>query len=254
MEFRVYDIKWDTETSCKTDEEEIQLPTEMSLSILPAIFEDAETEEERQDTIEDYISDQISNRSGFCHYGFKCEQVEEKDNTKTWAVPFQAEETVWNDYVAYIEAPNKMEAFTKLQKLIEEGENPFCQDFITSEVGVNTVTADVVETNKYYIEKEHNSIVENIREHYDLPFANDLTPIQQAMTASKKTVLEIDKNSIDQDVYNKFLALNKTGKDCIAIQSIVDLIKSLNSGNANKKWVQFVNYCVEQCVDYIIVR
>jgi len=126
MEFRVYDIKWDTETSCKTDEEEIQLPTEMSLSILPAIFEDAETEEERQDTIEDYISDQISNRSGFCHYGFKCEQVEEKDNTKTWAVPFQAEETVWNDYVAYIEASNKTKAFVRLQELIDVSSNKLC--------------------------------------------------------------------------------------------------------------------------------
>lgn len=52
---RVFDIEWDT------DGEEIDLPNSLELQIPDDI-----TNEE----LEDYVSDQISNITGFCHFGF----------------------------------------------------------------------------------------------------------------------------------------------------------------------------------------
>ena len=54
MELKVYNIKWDT------DGEYVDLPTELVIDI-PNGEED----------LEDYISDEISNVTGFCHFGFE---------------------------------------------------------------------------------------------------------------------------------------------------------------------------------------
>lgn len=53
--YTVTNIKYDT------DGEDIDLPTELEIEI-PDDMED--------DEIEEYISDEISNRTGFCHKGF----------------------------------------------------------------------------------------------------------------------------------------------------------------------------------------
>lgn len=55
--FLVTDIKYDT------DGAKIKLPKTMTI-ILPDNVNDSYEE------IENYISDEISNRTGFCHYGF----------------------------------------------------------------------------------------------------------------------------------------------------------------------------------------
>jgi len=81
---------------------------------------------------------------------------------KSYLVPFVAEETVWNDCVARVEANSKEEAFLKVQKSIEES-NPFI-DFNASWNGINTVTTECVETEQYAIGDEYNTTVEDVKE------------------------------------------------------------------------------------------
>jgi hypothetical protein len=61
----VTDIEWDT------DGEEVDLPTEIKVEIPTSIliyrFEDSQDLEQE---IDDYVSDEISNISGFCHTGY----------------------------------------------------------------------------------------------------------------------------------------------------------------------------------------
>lgn len=55
MKYTVKNIKYDT------DGEDIDLPTELEIEIPDYIEED---------DIDGYLSDEISNITGFCHYGF----------------------------------------------------------------------------------------------------------------------------------------------------------------------------------------
>lgn len=60
--YLVTDIEFDT------DGEELDLPTSMTIEV-PDDIEDDEYE------IQEYLSDEISNISGFCHFGFHIEKV-----------------------------------------------------------------------------------------------------------------------------------------------------------------------------------
>ena len=60
MQYNVYDIKWDT------DGQHIELPTELIIIIPNDVFL-----EMNEYDIEEYISDEISDITGFCHRGFK---------------------------------------------------------------------------------------------------------------------------------------------------------------------------------------
>lgn len=59
--FEVTDIKYDT------DGEVLDLPKTLIIDIPIDIVDDEE--------IDDYISDEISNRTGFCHFGFTTTEV-----------------------------------------------------------------------------------------------------------------------------------------------------------------------------------
>lgn len=56
MKYEVTNIKYDT------DGEEVELPENLSIDVPEDITEPEEVEE--------YISDEISNQTGFCHLGF----------------------------------------------------------------------------------------------------------------------------------------------------------------------------------------
>jgi hypothetical protein len=60
--FVVSDIHWDT------DGEDIEIPKELTIQI-------SEDEELEEDEIEEYISDKISDETGFCHLGFNYKEV-----------------------------------------------------------------------------------------------------------------------------------------------------------------------------------
>ena len=60
--YLVTDIEFDT------DGEELDIPTSMTIEV-PDDIEDDEYE------IQEYLSDEISNISGFCHFGFHIEKV-----------------------------------------------------------------------------------------------------------------------------------------------------------------------------------
>ena len=60
--FTVSNIDWDT------DGEEIDLPDEMTVNV-------KEDEQLEDDEIEQYISDKISDETGFCHFGFNYKEV-----------------------------------------------------------------------------------------------------------------------------------------------------------------------------------
>lgn len=62
---RVTDIRWDTSGEDPGDVSEISLPSEIEISLPDDLSDDEE--------IEDYISDRITEITGFCHYGFSCE-------------------------------------------------------------------------------------------------------------------------------------------------------------------------------------
>ena len=59
MKYRVFDIKWDI------DDGEASTPSEM--------FVDVPAEEIIADDIEQYITDEISNITGWCHNGYEFE-------------------------------------------------------------------------------------------------------------------------------------------------------------------------------------
>jgi len=64
----VTNIQWDT------DNEEIEgLKNKMTIIIPKEEFENADIEnaEELEQFIDDFINDEISNLSGFCHFGFE---------------------------------------------------------------------------------------------------------------------------------------------------------------------------------------
>jgi len=60
--FLITDIDWDT------DGEEVDLPEEITVNV-------SEDEELEEDEIEEYISDKISDKTGFCHFGFNYKEV-----------------------------------------------------------------------------------------------------------------------------------------------------------------------------------
>jgi len=65
----VFDIEYDT------DEEKIDLPKELIIEI-----ELEQDEVGDEDHISDLLSDEISDITGFCHYGFSSEKIEEDDS------------------------------------------------------------------------------------------------------------------------------------------------------------------------------
>ena len=81
---------------------------------------------------------------------------------RTYLVPFEAEETVWNSFVAKVEANSPEEAFNAVKNSIEVS-NPL-HDFNAEWDGINTVTSKVIETTKYLIGDEYDCSVEDVRE------------------------------------------------------------------------------------------
>ena len=59
MKYTVTDIQWDT------DGEDLDLPTELTVDIPNEDFVNMDEEE-----IDEFISDEISNITGFCHFGY----------------------------------------------------------------------------------------------------------------------------------------------------------------------------------------
>ncbi|WP_152184415.1 hypothetical protein [Sulfurimonas indica] len=104
---------------------------------------------------------------------------------KTYLVPFEAEETVWNSCVAKVEAASKEEAFAKVQNSIESG-NPF-RDFNADWDGANTATSEVVETTRYCIGDEYNCTVEDVKE---------VNELEVELTFSAFDLLRLEKDAI----------------------------------------------------------
>ncbi len=71
MKVLVTDIDWDTSDTNYDSEDEIELESSMELEIPEVVVE--------IDDVENYISDTISNVSGFCHNGFSYDIVEPID-------------------------------------------------------------------------------------------------------------------------------------------------------------------------------
>ena len=60
--FTVSNIDWDT------DGEDVDLPNEMTVNV-------EEDEQLEESEIEQYISDKITDETGFCHFGFNFKEV-----------------------------------------------------------------------------------------------------------------------------------------------------------------------------------
>jgi hypothetical protein len=56
-----------TEIEYDTDGEIVDLPTQLEIEIPTEIID--------QEDIEEFVSDEISNITGFCHFGFKIELI-----------------------------------------------------------------------------------------------------------------------------------------------------------------------------------
>ena len=106
---------------------------------------------------------------------------------KQFLVPFVAEETVWNNCVAKVEATSKEEAFAMVEQSIEDS-NPF-RDFNAEWDGINTVTMEVVETSSYGIGDEHNIDANDVEECKD-----DVLGVK--LTFSAFDLLRLEKDAI----------------------------------------------------------
>ena len=76
-------------------------------------------------------------------------------------VQFTMEEVVWNKGYAEVSATSKDEAYQKVCDSIEYS-NPY-KDFQSSWDGENTVTEEIVDTNKYCIGEEYDCTVEDVK-------------------------------------------------------------------------------------------
>ena len=63
--YRVFDISWDA-----NDIEKMDLPNSIDVTITSADVNDLNDQEE----IEDYLSDYITDETNFCHWGFPYEE------------------------------------------------------------------------------------------------------------------------------------------------------------------------------------
>jgi len=72
---------------------------------------------------------------------------------KKYLVPFEAKEVCWNACLARVEAESVEDAYSEVESVIEEGENPFVE-FDCDWDGINTVTTEVEETVEYSIEDD----------------------------------------------------------------------------------------------------
>lgn len=71
MQYQVSNIEWDFENELGIEEVDSDLPTECVITI-----SDIELEDLSEDEISDIIGDRISDIYGFCHHGFKYEQID----------------------------------------------------------------------------------------------------------------------------------------------------------------------------------
>ena len=72
----VFDIKWDTDDN-EYDNEDLSLPAEMLINPydIPDVQEDTSIINDN-DMLSDAISDYISNKTGFCHFGFNYDWID----------------------------------------------------------------------------------------------------------------------------------------------------------------------------------
>lgn len=80
MKVKVYNIDWETDDEEWNDAEELEelgcapnLPSEMMLDVPSDEIEDCETQREKDIAVEEWISDRISDETGFLHNGFEWE-------------------------------------------------------------------------------------------------------------------------------------------------------------------------------------
>ena len=80
MKVKVYNIDWETDEDEWDDAEEMEelgcapnLPSEMTLAVPSHVIEDCETQGEKDGAVEEWISDYISDETGFLHDGFEWE-------------------------------------------------------------------------------------------------------------------------------------------------------------------------------------
>ena len=81
---------------------------------------------------------------------------------RKFKVYFEAEETAWNSCFAVVEAESAEEAYKMVEDSIENS-NPFA-DFDASWNGINTVTTDVIETNKYGIGEDYGVGIDDVED------------------------------------------------------------------------------------------
>lgn len=81
---------------------------------------------------------------------------------KTYLVPFEAKEIVWNTSVARVEADSKEEAFNMVNESIKNS-GPYL-DFDASWDGINTVTSECIETVEYGIGEDYGFTVDDVKE------------------------------------------------------------------------------------------
>jgi len=113
---------------------------------------------------------------------------------RTYLVPFQSEEIVWNDCIAEVEANSREEAFKIVEDSITNS-NPF-RDFNAQWNGVNTVTNEVVEVTKYAIGEEYNSTIDDVKEADNKIYAE--------LQLEAFDMLRLDKDEIYRMVEEKF--------------------------------------------------
>jgi len=91
VKVRVFNIEWDT------DGEDAEIKTEMEITVPQSCFDDVNEKDSMIDIIEEYIVKEVSNISGFCHYGF---DYEIKSNIPFFIANYCSEENIeiFQDY------------------------------------------------------------------------------------------------------------------------------------------------------------
>ena len=71
----VSDIEWDTDDGYDGEDQELTLPAEIEIPVSELLYEDETQDDIDEEEIEDRVADYLSDQYGFCVYGFHVNSI-----------------------------------------------------------------------------------------------------------------------------------------------------------------------------------
>ncbi|WP_418181307.1 hypothetical protein ACNSOL_12430 (plasmid) [Aliarcobacter lanthieri] len=166
----------------------------------------------------------------------------------TFKVEFSSLEKVWFENEAIVKANSKEEAFQIVKDCIDKGNNPFAEFDATQCEVIEYIYTDYYEiATDYLSEIPYDDFV---KEYYSLPVVSNLTDIQKTESSTISTILEIEIDTFDPDVFSLLELLNSS--QIVSIKDFIDYdAEFLYGESVASKWNQFKKFVLQSGAKYI---